>query len=135
MPPRGKVIRMQHVTRQFVRAHPRMKFVFGDNMIGKGYGGQAASMRGEPNAIGVPTKWAPERKESAYFTDYDTKNADVRHALIAAFNRIEAALRCGCDVVIPSDGLGTGLAELPTRAPEIHRWIEAHIAMLELAGD
>jgi hypothetical protein len=36
----------------------------------------------------------------------------------------------GKTVVVPTDGLGTGLAELPTRAPKIFAFIENRIAML-----
>lgn len=128
---RGHVIRLQRVTRDLVRSDRNTLYVFGDNMAGRGLGGQAAEMRGEPNAIGVPTKWAPERRESAYFTDADCTNRDVWHAIHGAFEQMRAALAEGRDVVIPADGLGTGLAELPRRAPKIHAQIEAAIAALE----
>jgi hypothetical protein len=55
-PKRGKVIRLKHITREMVRADPSTVFVFGDNMARNGLAGQAKEMRGEPNAIGVPTK-------------------------------------------------------------------------------
>jgi hypothetical protein len=87
-------------------------------------------MRGEPNAVGIPTKWKPERAASSYFCDDDWQNGDVRHAIFGAFNRIEAALAEGRDVVIPRDGIGTGLAELPQRAPKIHAYIEGRIRAL-----
>ena len=41
-----------------------------------------------------------------------------------------AALAAGHDVVIPIGGLGTGLAQLPQRAPKIHACIERRIANL-----
>ena len=34
-------------------------------------------------------------------------------------------------MVVPADGIGTGLAQLPTRAPRMHSMIEAAIASLE----
>jgi hypothetical protein len=40
-------------------------------------------------------------------------------------------LSVGRNVVIPSDGLGTGLAELPPRAPKLHAMIEAAIEGLD----
>ena len=113
-----------------VRAQPDRLFVFGDNIERRGFGGQAAAMRGEPNAIGVPTKWKPERGQDAYFTDADADLFQVRDAIITAFQQMEAALAAGRDVVIPADGLGTGLADLPTRAPRIYRAIERRIANL-----
>ena len=126
----GIVRRIRHITRAMVRAEPQTIWVFGDNMAGAGFAGQAREMRGEPNALGVPTKWSPRRDHAAYFCDDDADNPDVRIAIIAAFQHMRSALKGGRDVVIPADGLGTGLAELPTRAPRIHRAIEARIAAL-----
>ena len=126
----GIVRRIRHITRAMVRAEPQTIWVFGDNMAGAGFAGQAREMRGEPNALGVPTKWEPSRDEAAYFTDADADIPEVRHAILSAFQQMRAALADGRDVVIPADGLGTGLSELPTRAPRIHRAIEAHIAAL-----
>ena len=131
MTARGRVIRLQRITRTLVQADRETLFVFGDNMQGRGLGGQAEAMRGEPNTIGVPTKWSPERRAAAYFTDDDRLNRDVWHAINEAFVKMRDALSRGCNVVIPADGLGTGLAELPTRAPKLHAMIEAAIASLQ----
>jgi hypothetical protein len=128
---RGSVIRIAHITRAMVKADRASLFVFGDNMEGRGFGGQAAAMRGELNTIGVPTKWAPERKASAYFTDEDRMDPNVWHAINGAFDEMRKALSAGRNVVIPADGLGTGLAELPARAPKLHAMIEAGIASLQ----
>lgn len=130
---RGRVIRLQRITRDLVRSDRKSVFVFGDNMEGRGLGGQAASMRGEPNTIGVPTKWAPKRKASAYFTDDDRVDRNVWHAINGAFEEMRKALVSGRNVVIPAEGLGTGLAELPTRAPKLYAMIEAGIASLQEA--
>ena len=127
----GLVIRLQWITRAMVQSDRNTMFVFGDNMEGRGLGGQAAAMRGEPNTIGVPTKWAPERKTTAYFTDGDRLNRDVWQAIQHAFVKMRSALANGHDVVIPADGLGTGLAELPTRTPKLYAMIEAAIASLQ----
>lgn len=130
-PAPGRVFRTARIAREEVRANRNAVYVFGDNMVGKGFGGQAAAMRGEINAIGVPTKWRPERDPGAYFVDDDWSDGDVRHAIFGAFDRIEAELTAGRDVVIPSDGLGTGLADLPRRAPRIADYIGKRIADLE----
>lgn len=128
---RGKVLRISYVTREMVQNNPGLVFVFGDNMEGRGFGGQAAAMRGEPNAVGVPTKWRPDRREGSYFTDADWQDRDVRCAIISALMDLDIRLSQGFDVVIPADGLGTGLAELPKRAPKIHAYIQDSIAKLE----
>lgn len=127
----GKVLRLKHVSRAMVQADRNTLFVFGDNIAEVGRGGQAAAMRGEPNALGVPTKWRPGRVEADYFTDADADLLQVRDPIIHAFQLMREALLAGRNVVIPADGLGTGLAELPRRAPRIHRAIEARIRALE----
>jgi hypothetical protein len=130
-PAQGRVLRIAHITRAMVRADPDTLYVFGDNMGRRGSGGQAKEMRGEPNAVGVPTKWAPHSRPDAYFTDADLLNRDVWHAIRTAFDEMRGALANGRDVVVPADGIGTGLAQLPTRAPRMHSMIEAAIASLE----
>jgi len=127
----GKVRRQKFVTREQVRADRSVFYLFGDNMEGKGFGGQAKAMRGESNAIGVPTKWSPDMRVRSFFTDDDALNRNVFHAICDAFAHAEQALLDGHDVVIPEDGLGTGLAELPTRAPKVFDIIQNYIAHLE----
>lgn len=126
----GRVIRPAYISRNWVRQDRHILFVFGDNMVGRGMGGQAAAMRGEINSVGVPTKWRPDRDDAAYFSDDDWSDANVRHALFGAFAVIERALNEGRDVAIPFNGLGTGLAQLPRRAPKIHSYIEGRIKSL-----
>jgi hypothetical protein len=126
----GTISCEKFITKDMVRLNPQKFFVFGDNMARSGFGGQAAAMRGQPNSIGVPTKWLPARTDKAYFSDLDADNQYVRSAIVGALNQIEACLQDGHDVVIPEDGLGTGLAELPTRAPRIHRYIQARISRM-----
>jgi hypothetical protein len=127
----GKVLRLKHVSRAMVQADRKTLFVFGDNIARVGLGGQAAAMRGEPNTLGVPTKWRPGRAEADYFTDADADLVQVRDPIVHAFHHMREALLAGRNVVIPADGLGTGLADLPRRAPRIHRAIEARISALE----
>ncbi len=117
----GSLIRVAHVTRAMLRAHPDTLFVFGDNMQLRGYDRQAAAMRGEPNAVGIPTKWAPPTAAAAFFADSDWDRPEVRDAIDSAFIRLADALRAGRSVAIPADGLGTGRAELATHAACIAR--------------
>lgn len=120
----GRVLRwIRWYTPADCRAHPDTYFVFGDNLAGWGKAGQAC-IRGEPNAIGVPTKISP----TEYFTD-TTPGALL--AIDAAFDRIEQELRMGHDVVVPAAGLGTGLAQMPRRAPRILAYIRERIRLLE----
>ena len=130
--PRGSIRRQLWIVRADLRANPETYYVFGDNMARLGHGGQAAEMRGEPNAIGVPTKHYPGRAAQDYFTNADwAPGSPVERQVGEALDLIYQALRDGHDVVIPADGLGTGLAQLTTRAPLIAKHIARTLAELE----
>lgn len=107
------VIRQKVIFRADVQANVgKAVYLFGDNLTGKGYGGQAKQMRGEPNAIGIPTKKKPSMTDDAFFSDDDMK-ANNR-AIDQAFASIPGDIQV---VIIPFDGIGTGLAKLEARAP------------------
>jgi len=116
--PHGKIFLVNRYSRDMLRRSPATLFVFGDNVKRIGLGGQAAEARGEPNAVGIVTKIAP----STYMTD---DHWDVAKPLVvAAFTRLADHLVTGSNVAWPTDGVGTGLAELPQRAPGIYAAIE-----------
>ena len=117
------------IYRADMRKEPETLFIFGDNMKRYGKGGQAKEARGEPNAIGIPTKNAPHRNESAYFTDDDFDVA--KPEIDAAFDRLEEHLNSGGNVVWPKDGIGTGLASLQEKAPKIWAYLEERRRSLE----
>lgn len=123
----GRLVFVKRITRAMLRAEPEARFVFGDNVARRGMGGQAKEMRGEPNAIGVATKWAPSMDERAFFSDIDTTHSS---RVAADFAEIEIALADGRTVYFPADGIGTGLSELPTRAPKLHKYIVDYVADL-----
>jgi hypothetical protein len=122
-----------YITRSMLHQSPATLFVFGDNMERRGLGGQAAQMRGEPNAIGLPTKRSPERTESAYFRDPmllllvgETRNSRLR--------LIKHVLNGG-EVIWPADGIGTGRAELFKRAPIIKAFYDDFLeCLIQLAN-
>lgn len=118
------------ITREMVRSHPDARFVFGDNVARVAFGGQAASMRGEPNAIGVATKRRPGNRTEDFFQDEAVDDLSVINADI---DLVADALADGRTVYAPKDGLGTGLSELPTRAPKLHQHIIDRFRAL--AGD
>lgn len=114
------IVRKKWIERDYVRANPDALFVFGDNMKRVGMGGQAGSMRGEPNAIGIPTKWWPDMSPGAFFRDDMPNESQVRIVVrtwMPEFENIEKALKAGKDVFVPFDGLGTGLSKMPELAP------------------
>jgi hypothetical protein len=122
MSERGRLIYVRRYYRDEIRANPERLYVFGDNVSTLGRGGQAKECRGEPNTVGIPTKWHPMMDEGSFFCDGDL--AKVRPRIQAEFRTLAAHLASGRDVVWPSDGIGTGLAQLPQRAPAIFGYIE-----------
>ena len=106
---------VQMITREMVQSEPGAVFVFGDNLGRAGLGGQAGAMRGEPNTIGVATKRAPGMADDDFFAD----TAECRDILLAEIKQIANALDAGKTVYVPAAGLGTGLSELPKRAPKL----------------
>lgn len=112
------------IKREDLRAEPDTLFVFGDNLMCAGFGGQAAEMRGEPNAVGIPTKHRPDNHEASFLCDEDILNpVFMAHAGAAAI-RLTNHIHHGGKVVWPADGIGTGLANLKSNAPAIWNWIE-----------
>lgn len=122
--------RVKHITRDMLRAEPNTLFVFGDNMARRGLGGQAREMRGEPNAVGIPTKRAPSMLFEAFFDDSDFDR--VAPTIDAEFLRLLQHAERGGKIIWPAAGIGTGLAELSKRAPLIWRLIEEHRKILEM---
>ncbi len=123
----SKVILMDFITRRTVIAQRNWCFLYGDNLGRRGFGGQAREMRGEPNAFGIPTKRSPTMAENAFLTDSDFET--VRPLIDEAFQR---AAQYDV-VVIPRADIGTGLAQLPQRAPRIADYIEGKIEELKVA--
>jgi hypothetical protein len=109
------------ITREYIRQHPDTIFVFGDNLEGKGFGGQAKECRGEINAFGVPTKRFPSMIKEAFFSDDDY---EVHCWQISdAVERILMSRKGRKFVVLP--GIGTGLAEMPKRCPKVFAYLQA----------
>lgn len=123
------IIFQHRIYRIDLRANPDVLYVFGDNVDRVGLGGQAGEMRGEPNAVGVATKWSPFMNESAFFNDVDYDgiakiiDADFEPLFKAALNRKT--------IILPADGLGTGLSEMPTRCPKLYQLVRNNIGILK----
>ncbi len=114
----------EYITRQMLKDEPETLFVFGDNMLRLGYGGQAKEMRGEPNAMGIPTKWKPSMNADAFFDDSDECYHDVAGIIAYYFGLLTGHLKRGGKVVFPAAGIGTGLADLEIKAPRIWQLIQ-----------
>jgi len=118
---RGRVIHAKRYTRSEICRHRDRLYVFGDNITGTGLGGQAKECRGEPNAVGIPTKWRPMMDDASFFCDEDLPKVKTR--IQNEFRVLAHHLSSGGNIVWPTDGIGTGLAQLESRAPAIHSFI------------
>jgi len=127
------IIYQKWIKRADLKANPGKLYVFGDNLERAGYGGQAKEMRGEPNAIGIATKFSPYLHDSAFFTDarYDeiwNKIEDDLYVLVEP-------LKEGWDVVWPEGGIGSGLSQMPTRCPKLWKSLQDGIVILQNIGE
>jgi len=128
---RYRVLTMKWITRSFVREHRDRIFLFGDNLARQGFGGQAAAMRGEPNVVGIPTKKLPTKSENAFFTDveFEQNKAAIDHSFQLLGARSSTTHQV---IVIPANGIGTGRAQLESRAPLTFAYLEKRLAELSL---
>ncbi len=62
------IIFQKFIYREDLKTNQGVMYLFGDNDMRVGKGGQAKEMRGEPNAIGIRVKKAP-KTTNAYYTD------------------------------------------------------------------
>jgi hypothetical protein len=113
---------------ELCQAHPDKLFVFGDNLLGFGMGGQAI-IRNAPNAFGVPTKRKPAMTDSSFFAD---DSEEDMAAVLSALSRLWDTLAGGRTVVIPVTekgevSLGLERARLREFAPSIYAAICTHI--------
>lgn len=112
------------ITRDMVKANRDKIFLFGDNLLRKGMAGQAKEMRHEWNAIGIPTKKKPDNHPNSFFTD-DEFFSNCNHIDMAL-----AEIPSQLTVIIPSAGIGTGLAQLDVKAPRTFEYLQKRLANL-----
>lgn len=118
---------MDFISRETVQNNPDKIFLFGDNLEGTGFGGQAKEMRGEPNAFGIPTKLKPSMDADAFFSDSELESNKA--AIDAAFNKL-AYVFDKATIIIPSAGLGTGRADLANKAPLTFAYLQEKLASI-----
>lgn len=117
------------IIRQNLKDHPDWIFVFGDNEKHIGYGGQAREMRGEFNAYGIPTKKTPGHSEADYWSENDWERQNA--IIYEKFKHLYTKLSFGYNIIFPEFGIGTGLSELPKRAPTTMKYINEWIKTLK----
>lgn len=120
------------IMRADLLANPEALYLFGDNADRKGLGGQAKEMRGEINSIGIRTKYKPDDDEASFFND-DLQNRFQNQCdmIERDLSKVFRHLRDGGMLIIPADGLGSGLSQLPERAPMTNRFLLGQLNMLE----
>lgn len=117
-----------------VRQHPFKVFVFGDNLMRYGKGGQAV-IRDVPNTLGVATKAEPTMARDAFFYEQWLEK-HLRH-VIDDLVKVGRAAETS-DVVIPftkgghSVSLGLGLAKLDMHSPTTVKVISAYLNNLAI---
>lgn len=126
--PKMPVMFRRWITREMLQGEREKLFVFGDNLARVGLGGQAKEMRGEPNAVGLPTKRSPW----VYLEDDDC--FEVERACGAEWARLMNHVTAGGTIVWPADGIGTGLAKLREKAPRIADMYDTFLEALRV-GD
>jgi hypothetical protein len=113
-----------------VKKNPNYLFVYGDNDQEKGCGGQAI-IRNEPNVVGIPTKKKPSNEKDAFYSDkelYENKRKIIRAIWKVYLTSIDhdvpiCKLKHYTAVVFPENGFGTGLADLPNKAPKTYKYL------------
>jgi hypothetical protein len=110
-----------------VRKNPNWLFVFGDNDIGVGIGGQAI-IRNQVNVCGIPTKKSPSNHPSAFYTDNELEQN--KQKISRAISKLVVLSRNYEYIILPEDGLGTGLADLPRKAPLTYQFLISQMKML-----
>jgi len=103
-----------------VTSNPNCLFVFGDNDISRGKKGQSI-IRDCVNAIGIPTKKYPTFALNAFYTDSELES-NKKKIDIAIQKVIDKSVSYQ-KVYLPEDGFGTGLANLPIKAPKTYSYL------------
>lgn len=117
------------ITRDMVIGTPNILYIFGDNVMRAGFGGQAKEMRGEPNAYGIATKMAPSSEERAFFTD-DMLDYN-KEIILKDIQNIKDAWNTGKYTNITLPPIGEGLADLKNKAPKTWEFLQEELNKLE----
>lgn len=112
------------ILREKLRKNPDVLYIFGDNLIRKGLGGQAKEMRGESNAIGIVTKRYPSNSPTSFIHDSDLDINHLKTIVDNDISRVIIALKSGKYRALVIPQLGVGLAKLHINAPNFYKYIQ-----------
>lgn len=111
------------LTPAYLRKHPKTLFVFGDNDMRRGKGGQAVN-RDEPNAVGFRTKHKPTTNADAYYSD-DNYTDNIRKMREDLDNIKRLSVNYDSLYIMP--GIGEGRALLKEKAPKTYKWMKNNL--------
>lgn len=111
-----------------VRQRQHCLFIYGDNDIHRGRGGQAI-IRDLRNTEGIPTKKYPNNNISSFYTDAEYEKN--KQKINAAIQNIYIRSRHYKYVVFPINGIGTGLADLNKKAPKTYKYLKYKLNLLK----
>jgi hypothetical protein len=103
-----------------VKYHVNKIFIFGDNDLRIGKGGQAI-IRDLNNTIGIRTKKEPNNNYNSFYSDkeYDQNILKIKEDIDKILNKIKE----GYIIVLSNGGYGTGLARLNIKAPKTFKYL------------
>lgn len=101
-------ITTQMITPEIVEANPKKIFIFGDNYLRLGNGGQAFACRGKKNTVGLATKHNPG---DGYFEERPSDLIKFCEEILRVEDEVKMHLDRGTTVVW-LEGIGMGLAGL-----------------------
>lgn len=112
---------------QLVENNRDSLFIFGDNLDRVGSAGQAI-IRNNTNVLGIATKKHPDMNEESFYSD----NLECLEYLINDLHRFINVLNNSNykEVILPEDGLGTGLAQLNKKAPKLFEFMNNTIELI-----
>ncbi|MCB2380132.1 hypothetical protein LGH70_21230 [Hymenobacter sp. BT635] len=122
------ILKQKRIYRTDLQVNPTTLYLFGDNEQRRGKGGQAIEMRDEPNAVGIRVKRRPRLQEADFWTDaaFEANCRMIEDDLAP----VRQHLAAGGTVVLPEDGIGTGLAQLEQRAPRTFAFLQQALQSL-----
>ncbi len=116
-----KIIYMPRITRKYVRDHLNLLFIFGDNDERKGFGGLAKEVRGELNSVGIRVKRHPSLYDNSFYNDLDFSEQSLK--ITCDIKEVKLRSEHYDAIVFPSNGIGTGLADLKNKSPATWKYL------------
>ena len=111
-------------TEDDVKANPSKIFIYGDNDLREGKGGQAI-IRDFPNALGIRTKKKPSHAAGSYWTDKEFESNKSK--ICEDISAIKIELMFGKTIVLSRGGYGSDRAKLKEKAPKTFEFLNKMI--------